>query len=232
MKPIVLSTNLHCESCVKKLAAVLDAHPAVQHWEADVSAPGKPVSLHGSLTRAEAEGLIRLAGFVPGATAANTHCPMPQREQQSSGSRFWHNRQVWGRAAFNTLNCLIGCTIGDFAMVIYLQTRHPGTAMWLQMLLATLAGLVTSVALETALMHYREKFGWTKALRMAVSMSFLSMVAMEVAMNATDFMITGGKAQVGSAVYWLAFIPAALAGFLTPLPYNYYQLKKHNRACH
>jgi hypothetical protein len=33
-------------------------------------------------------------------------------------------------------------------------------------------------------------------------------------------------------LYWLAFIPAAVAGFLTPLPYNYYQLKKHNRACH
>ncbi|MBI3234816.1 MAG: DUF4396 domain-containing protein [Bacteroidetes bacterium] len=32
--------------------------------------------------------------------------------------------------------------------------------------------------------------------------------------------------------YWLAFIPAAVVGFLVPLPYNYYQLKKHNKACH
>jgi len=98
--------------------------------------------------------------------------------------------------------------------------------------LAVLAGLTTSIALETALMHYREKFNWMAALRMALSMSFISMVAMEIAMNGTDFMLTGGKAQITSVLYWLAFIPAAVAGFLTPLPYNYYQLKKHNRACH
>ncbi|HZH36887.1 MAG TPA: DUF4396 domain-containing protein, partial [Flavisolibacter sp.] len=108
----------------------------------------------------------------------------------------------------------------------------PQTPMWLQMLLAVVAGLTTSIALETALMHYREKFKWSAALRMAFSMSFLSMVAMEIAMNGTDFMLTGGKAQISSAFYWLAFIPAAVAGFLTPLPYNYYQLKKHKRACH
>jgi hypothetical protein len=51
-------------------------------------------------------------------------------------------------------------------------------------------------------------------------------------MNLTDFMITGGKAQLTSPTYWLAFIAAALAGFLAPLPYNYYQLKKYNRSHH
>ena len=63
-------------------------------------------------------------------------------------------------------------------------------------------------------------------------MSFLSMVAMEIAMNATDFMITGGKMALSNPNYWLAFIPAALLGFLVPLPYNYYKLKKYNKACH
>ena len=28
------------------------------------------------------------------------------------------------------------------------------------------------------------------------------------------------------------FVPAAVAGFLAPLPYNYYQLKKYNRSHH
>jgi hypothetical protein len=117
-------------------------------------------------------------------------------------------------------------------MLIYLQVYHPHISMWWQMVLATAAGLLTSIALETVLMRYREKFNWRAAFKMAISMSFLSMVAMEIAMNGTDFMITGGKAQLGSISYWLAFIPAAVAGFLTPLPYNYYQLKKHHRACH
>ena len=33
-------------------------------------------------------------------------------------------------------------------------------------------------------------------------------------------------------MYWFALIPALVVGFLTPLPYNYYKLKKFNQACH
>jgi hypothetical protein len=215
MKPITVHTNLHCARCVSKLKGTLDGAPGIHHWEADVTAPGKPVTVHGNLSEAEVKSLIGRAGF-------KVIEPAP----------FWKDRSAWKRASFNTLNCLLGCTIGDFAMVIYLQVYHPGTAMWLQALLATIAGLITSVALETILLHKREKFSWTGALRMALSMSFFSMVAMELAMNATDFMITGGTAQLGSYTYWLAFIPAAVAGFLVPLPYNYFNLKKHKRACH
>ncbi|MDX1943344.1 MAG: DUF4396 domain-containing protein [Saprospiraceae bacterium] len=95
-----------------------------------------------------------------------------------------------------------------------------------------MAGLFTSVLLETTLLRIREKMTWKFALQMALSMSFLTMIAMEIAMNTTDFMIAGGKAMLSSPSYWLAFIPAALAGFITLLPYNYYQLKKYNNACH
>ena len=117
-------------------------------------------------------------------------------------------------------------------MIIFLQVYYPQTPMWLQMLLAIIAGLLTSIALESSLLRWKEKMTWNAAVKMSLSMSFISMVAMEVVMNLTDFMITGGKAQLGNPVYWLAFLPAALAGFLTPLPYNYYQLKKHKRSCH
>jgi len=51
-------------------------------------------------------------------------------------------------------------------------------------------------------------------------------------MNTTDFMITGGKAAFDTYVYWLALIPAMIAGFILPLPYNYFKLKKFNKACH
>ncbi len=145
---------------------------------------------------------------------------------------FWVDMNIWKPAALNTLNCLIGCSIGDFFMVIFLQGFYPSTSMTVQMILATLAGLITSVSLETVLLHVREKFSWKLALQTAVSMSFISMIAMELVMNATDFMITGGKASFGNPMYWAALMVAMVAGFLAPLPYNYYKLKKFNKACH
>ena len=144
----------------------------------------------------------------------------------------WLDRQVWKRSAFNTLNCLIGCSIGDFGMIIFLQYFYPDTSMMLQMSLSIVAGLITSVILETVLLRLRENFTWKKALVVAFGMSFLSMVAMEIAMNVTDFMITGGKMAISTPNYWLAFIPAAIMGFLVPWPYNYYKLKKYKKACH
>ena len=91
---------------------------------------------------------------------------------------------------------------------------------------------MTSVALETLILKSREKMVWKLAFTTALGMSFISMVAMEFAMNITDFMITGGKLTLDNPHFWLAFIPSALAGLIVPLPYNYYKLKKHNRACH
>jgi hypothetical protein len=59
-----------------------------------------------------------------------------------------------------------------------------------------------------------------------MGMSFISMVAMELAMNAVDVVFAGGV-----LVWWV--IPLMLvAGFFTPLPYNYYRLKKYDASCH
>ncbi len=137
-----------------------------------------------------------------------------------SADRFWADRTIWKNASFNTLNCLIGCSIGDFVMVIFLQNFYPNTAMATQMILATLAGLITSVSMETILLKTKEKFNWGLALQTALSMSFISMIAMELVMNATDFMITGGKAAFGNPMYWIALLVAMSTGFLAPLPYE------------
>jgi copper chaperone CopZ len=152
--------------------------------------------------------------------------------QAKVSTGFWQDQNVWKRASFNTLNCLIGCSIGDFLMIIFLQAYYPGTSMIVQMVLATVAGLITSVSLETILLNVREKISLKAAFQMAVSMSFISMVAMELVMNATDFMITGGKGAFGNPMYWTALLIAMAAGFIAPLPYNYYKLKKYNQACH
>jgi len=58
-------------------------------------------------------------------------------------------------------------------------------------------------------------------------MSLISMVSMELAMNITDVLLTGG------AVIKLWVLPFMLfAGFITPLPYNYWRLKALGKACH
>ena len=52
------------------------------------------------------------------------------------------------------------------------------------------------------------------------------MISMEIAMNAVDLIFAGGVLTVTIIPFML------LAGFVTPLPYNYFRLKKYNQACH
>lgn len=122
--------------------------------------------------------------------------------------------------------------IGDFAMVIYMQARHPDAPMALTMALAMIAGLITSILFESAMLKWREGFPWRVAFTMAFSMSFLSMIGMETAANATDFMLTGGRVPLSDPFFWSALAISLGAGFLAPLPYNYWKFKRHGRSCH
>lgn len=97
--------------------------------------------------------------------------------------------------------------------------------------IAILAGLATSVAMETAILRFKENFSWLGGLKMAFQMSFLSMLVMEIAENATDLFLTNGMVPVSDSWYWISLLIAAVAGFLVPLPYNYYKFKKHEKAC-
>jgi len=64
------------------------------------------------------------------------------------------------------------------------------------------------------------------AFKTAIGMSLISMIAMEAAMNIVDVMVTGG------ATINLTVLPFMLiAGFLAPLPYNYWRLKALGKAC-
>lgn len=145
---------------------------------------------------------------------------------------FWRDPSSWKRAGKNTLNCLIGCSIGDFSMLFYLQHNHPNMSMWLVMALAMSAGLLTSITLETILLKLREGFDWKRAFKVAFSMSFISMLAMELTENLINIALTGGEVSVQTLWFWIALLLSLAAGFLVPLPYNYYQLAKHGKACH
>jgi len=147
-------------------------------------------------------------------------------------SNFLTDKVIWIKASKNTLNCLVGCSIGDFGMLIFLNSHYPSTPLWLIMVLAMSAGLLTSIILETIVLKIKERFSWHLAFTTAFSMSFISMLGMELSENATDFFLTKGVVPLNDPWYWWALAISLLVGFLAPLPYNYYKLKKHGQACH
>jgi hypothetical protein len=121
--------------------------------------------------------------------------------------------------------CLIGCVIGDFGTILAFQLWSPETPALLVMSLAIMNGLITSIILETILLA--RSMPILDAFKTAMGMSLVSMLAMEIAMNTTDYLLVG-KAELT----WWSVIPSLMAGFLTPWPYNYWRLKKYGKACH
>ena len=138
----------------------------------------------------------------------------------------WNCKHTWTTSAKNTAWCLLGCAIGDLGTILFFQlSKIQFPVLWI-MILAIINGLITSVILETIILM-RQKFNFSLALKTALGMSFISMVSMEVAMNFTDFILTGG-----AILTWWVVPIMLIVGFLTPWPYNYWRLKKFNDDCH
>ena len=103
----------------------------------------------------------------------------------------WRCLNTWKQSARNTAWCLLGCAIGDFGTILYFQlTKIPFPVLGI-MILAIINGLITSIILETIIL-IKQNFSFNNALRTALGMSFISMISMEVAMNLTDYFLTGG----------------------------------------
>ena len=138
----------------------------------------------------------------------------------------WSCSDTWKRSAKNTAWCLLGCAIGDFGTILFFQlTKIPFPVVGI-MTLAIINGLITSIILETIILM-KQNFDFRNALKTALGMSFISMLSMEVAMNLTDYLLTGG-----AILTWWVVPIMLIVGFLTPWPYNYWRLKKFNIACH
>ena len=131
----------------------------------------------------------------------------------------WSCKHTWVQASKNTSWCLIGCCIGDFGTIAFFQFAEISWPVLAIMCLAIINGILTSIALETYILSKQMSFNL--AFKTAIGMSLVSMISMEVAMNLTDYILTGGV------------IPFMLfAGFITPLPYNYWRLKALGKGCH
>ena len=138
----------------------------------------------------------------------------------------WHCKHTWKRSAKNTMWCLIGCSIGDFGTILFFQLTEIVFPIIGIMILAIINGLITSIILETLIL-IRQNFSFINAFKTASGMSLISMLSMEITMNLTDYILTGGAILT----WWV--IPIMLSmGFLTPWPYNYWRLKKFGIDCH
>lgn len=137
----------------------------------------------------------------------------------------WKCKHTWSRSSINTLWCLLGCSIGDFGTIFVFQNIEHTWSVLQVMSLAIVNGLLTSIALETYILW--KQMALRLAFKTAIGMSFISMIAMELAMNITDIVLTGG-----AILTWWVVPIMLLAGFITPLPYNYWRLKGLGKACH
>ena len=138
----------------------------------------------------------------------------------------WNCKHTWKSSAKNTAWCVLGCAIGDFGTILFFQLSQIPFPVIGIMVLAIINGLITSIILETIILML-QNFSLSNALKTAAGMSLISMISMEVAMNLTDYILTGGA----MLTWWV--VPIMLTvGFLTPWPYNYWRLKKYGIACH
>ena len=138
----------------------------------------------------------------------------------------WSCKHTWKRSAKNTAWCVFGCAIGDFGTILFFQlTEIPFPVLGI-MILAIINGLITSIILETIILMI-QKINFVNALKTALGMSLISMISMEIMMNFTDYVLTGG-----AILTWWVIPIMLIVGFLTPWPYNYWRLKKYGINCH
>ena len=150
-----------------------------------------------------------------------------EKAETLSTSISWKCKHTWRRASVNTLWCLLGCSIGDFGTIFFFQiTQNPWSISVLSiMILAIINGLITSIMLETFILS--RQMDLKNAFKTAIGMSLVSMISMEISMNVVDVLLTGG-----AMLTWWVMPIMLIAGFITPLPYNYFRLKKYGKACH
>ena len=61
----------------------------------------------------------------------------------------WFCVNTWKKSAYNTMWCLIGCSIGDFGTILFFQITQFSLSVLFIMILAVCNGLITSIFLET-----------------------------------------------------------------------------------
>ena len=219
--------GMTCDGCAGRVRNALEGVSGVSSAEVSHES-GLAIVSHSGISRDLMTGAVRAIGYTVDGQGENFH---------------WRDGSVWRQSANNTKWCLIGCSIGEFGTLAayqYYGVHHhlnwdlitPGSSSFdlyiiFLFLLPLINGLATSVMLETAIL-VRGQMDFRNALSTAFGMSFISMLMMEIAMETTDLIYTGGQLGLDP----MAVIPMLIVGFLTPWPYNYWRLKKYGISCH
>lgn len=210
--------GMTCDGCAGRVRDALEGVAGVASAEVSHET-GFAIVSHSGVSRDLMTGAVRTIGYTVDGQAEEYH---------------WGDRSVWKQSANNTKWCLIGCAIGEFGTLTYYS--YSGITadltlysnMWYFFaILPLINGLATSVMLETFLLM-RGQMDFRNALSTAFGMSFISMLMMEISMEITDLLFTGGQLGMDPMAIPLMLI----VGFLTPWPYNYWRLKKYGMACH
>ena len=226
--------GMTCGGCAGNVQRALEGVAGVTSAAVDHVA-GNASVMHAGVAQAELEAAVAAAGYsVGGGESAGADALHQLGSAPAMDANFhWSDGTTWRQAANNTKWCLIGCSIGEFATLGYyqyagwpLEVTVGTTLFWFLVVLPLINGLATSVALETVLLM-QGQMDFANALSTAFGMSFISMLGMEIAMEATDWLLTGGIGMT-----WWVIPPMLVVGFLTPWPYNYWRLKKYGQACH
>ena len=210
---VIPVSGMTCTSCAGRVKEALEGTSGVISADVSLDSGKASISADG-IERSALEDAISGAGYGIG--------------EEMSGFD-WKDGPLWRQSAHNTKWCLIGCSIGDFGTIAAFQfipyLDALGWSTMSIMLLAMFNGIMTSIALETAILM--KQMSLREAFRVAIGMSLISMLGMEAAMNLTDLLLTGGA----MLTWWVVPI-MLIVGFLTPWPYNYWRLKKYGKACH
>jgi len=226
--------GMTCGGCAGNVQRALEGVAGVTSAAVDHVA-GNASVMHAGVAQAELEAAVAAAGYSVGGDESAGADALHQLGSAPAmdADLHWGDGATWRQAANNTKWCLIGCSIGEFATLGYyqyagwpLEVAVGTTLFWFLVVLPLINGLATSVALETVLLM-RGQMDFANALSTAFGMSFISMLGMEIAMEATDWLLTGGMGMT-----WWVIPPMLVVGFLTPWPYNYWRLKKYGQACH
>ena len=153
-------------------------------------------------------------------------------QKNSKSLLFWLDSGKWRRASINTLRCLGGCSLGDFGALFTLQALDSPFSQHATVAVAMLSGLATSYGIEVGYLMKKDGLPLQKAKETALKMSLVSMLTMELVETLVDLKLTGGVLNPSEPHWWTSLGIAMAAGFISPLPYNYYMLKYYGKCCH
>ncbi len=134
-------------------------------------------------------------------------------------------------AATVTLHCLTGCSIGEFIGLAI--GVHFGLSVTVTIVLATALAFITGFALTLIPLVYHGSMSLALAFKTVWLGEVISIGVMEIAMNATDYLVGGmSAASVIDTIFWTGFAAALVAGYICAYPVNFYMLKRNMPRCH